>query len=165
MTAGTAMSYRWKYAGMSLLTRVLFLLPILTTGCVPFPHTERTASEINGTLVDVDTPPGGVRVKRVLPPYRIVPAHIDTDRPLCERPGEEVIVDAGGHFHFDQRNSFYPVLVLYGVASPSVTICVDTGGGLTEAWHEGFYRQTPPQKMALVCKPETVSHAVKCEGP
>ena len=141
----------------------MVLLSIFTAGCLPFPHVERRASELNGTVVDAGLRP--VRVKRVLPPYQILPGPVDTDRPLCERPGDEVIVDAAGNFHFEEQSRFYPVIVFYGVSSPSVTICIDAGNGLVEAWHEAFVGQAPPRRIALVCKPESVKQAIKCHGP
>jgi len=143
----------------------LMFLSAFVVGCVPFPHMERRASEINGTVVEAGTLLDGVRVKRVLSPYQVLPGPVDTSRELCERPGEEVITNAAGCFHFDQQRMFYPVIVLYGDPWASVTICADTGGGLMEAWHQTFLGQAPPEKMRLVCRAETVNHAVKCQGP
>lgn len=146
-------------------TGALLLLAVLAIGCVPFPHMERRASEINGTVVEVGTPLDGVRVKRVLSPYQILPGPLDTSRPLCERPGEEVITDAAGRFHFDEQRMFYPVIVLYWDPWTSITICADVGSGLMEAWHETHLGQTPPRTMRLVCQAEGVRQVVTCHGP
>ena len=150
---------------MSTRTGTVLLVSVLAVGCVPFPHMERRASEINGTIADDGTLLERVRVKRVLSPYQILPGPMDTSRPLCERYGEEVITDAAGRFHFDQQSMFYPVIVLYGDPWTSVTICADTGGGLMEAWHQTFLGQAPPEKLGLVCQADSVNHAVKCHGP
>lgn len=150
---------------MSTRLVALLLLSAFAVGCVPFPHMARRASEINGTVLEAGALLDGVRVKRVLSPYQILPWPVDTSRPLCERPGEEVITNAAGRFHFDQQCMFYPVIVLYGDPWASVTICADMGGGLTEAWHETFLGQAPPEKMGLVCQAESVHDAMKCHGP
>ena len=150
---------------MSAVGWISVIIGFFAVGCVPFPHMERRASEIHGTLVVLDAPPDTVRVKRVLSPYRILPGPADTTRPLCERSGEDTTVDATGSFHFDERRAFYPVLVLYGDPMAPVTICIDTGTGLKEAWHEGFLGPPPPKRLELLCRPETGSRAAECHGP
>jgi len=122
------------------LLAIAFSLP----GCLPFPHVERRASETGGVLVRDGRPVANAQVKRVLGK--------SGGPDSCAASGEATTTDAAGSFSFPSSQRFEAVVPLIGDPIAPVTICIDVGQGLTDAWAASFLGARPPETLALVCE-------------
>jgi hypothetical protein len=117
------------------------LLLLTLAGCIPFPHYERVASELSGSVSDNGQPVVGVRVKRVLNNNL---AH----SMKCSSPGDETVTDRAGHFGFPSESRFRAVITLY---RDSINLCAERTGQWLSLWHRSFLGETPPARIEIAC--------------